>query len=156
MRVKALCHCLQWFTAIWRNVSSFLRFLLSGNAQEKASDVEKFPAYSTVLISLSWRPFSGSSRVVGVCGFQGKRSATASACTHAKFMQYSGLTSGGEIKYGHWWGKTVGGAVGGGGKMVCIFSFSPSTDDCYCICSCQSLWSYLFELILLFCCVQDP
>lgn len=38
---KSLRHCLLWFTAIWRNMASFLCILLSGNAQEKASDVER-------------------------------------------------------------------------------------------------------------------
>ena len=56
------CHCLQWFTAFWRNITSFLHIILSGNTQEKASDVRntKFPAYNPDF-SLLLVSFPGSS-----------------------------------------------------------------------------------------------
>lgn len=39
MHGVAFCHCLQNFTAVWRNMISFLCILLSGNTQEKAAKV---------------------------------------------------------------------------------------------------------------------
>ena len=38
-------------------------------------------------------------------------------------------------------------------ELVSIFSFSPSTDYYYCLCSCQPLWN-LLQVTLV--CVDDP
>lgn len=137
------CHCMQWFTATRRNAISFLCVLLSGNAQEKASDARNRKVSSAMChFIFSWRRFTGSCSMI--CGFQGKRSATTSAPTETKFMHLALLrvnSLSGEIKHGYWEEEEEDGEESGVGETV--FLVPLSADYYYCICTSHCGVSYL-------------
>lgn len=162
MCVKAFCHCLQWFTVVWRNVMSFLRILLSGNAQEKAADVRnrKVSSAQHYLVSPSVEDPSqvAAEAAAQFAGFRGS-AQPPHLHTHAKFMQLTVF----RVKVERSSMRTVLpsareelGEQSAVGAKPCIFSFSPSTVYYYCIRICQSLWSYeLVGTILLVCRIRD-
>lgn len=126
-----LCHCLLWFTAVWRNVISFLCVLLSGNAQEKASDVETKVSSEQCFKFLFCLEDLSQVAAEEVCGFRWKRSATASAHTHAKFMQLAVIRV--QVERG------VGEAVRGGGKILLsckLYTFMVFELFCLCFVKC--------------------
>lgn len=96
----AFCHRLQWFSDATRFPSS-ASFSQEMHRKKHLMSKQKSFQCTVSILFFSCRPFPGSSGVAA--WFVGFRDALSyHICVYSCSLQYSGLNSGAEMKFGHW------------------------------------------------------